>query len=606
MGPLSEDAVDLSIKFEQLVVDWLPEKLYLRRAQLAGGKSEEGNGFALWRRLHRDYKGQGQVIEYAGTQCLREYGRCKKLADTSQHIDGWYELFDEYGKELEHAHHMTRGMFLDIVPAELRTEILKEPKLNGAGHRELAAWCRNRVLVLTSEHLAEVRKKELTQRGRLNSLEPSGPSTEPPDFTDAPDWAKHLLALQTQAAAIPPVAAIQPPPRPSASARKSSPRRSSSPRVSLVPDWGNKCFHCGSDKHTREDCDKFKKMLSEAPCNKGKAKKDWKPPEGYKSAIGRARDAAKLALGQSTTRPKPKSKAAAKKKISALTQEEVDIDTASDSDFSDLGEIQALRPHRAAFASRAADKAQTSRVISNSICAVNKFSGLSEAQTYDVDMLESLNSWAHHVQVKSAPKKVTKRKPDPEVEQSTRFMLGKLPPSGQDIVVNSSKDADRVRPLPSSRKTLAKIVKRVSSSITLAEDERLCMVDSGAFTHAIDASRELPSHDVIPFGPNEHTPDGESACGSIIKCKGKVQTRGTVEGLSLDVQWSSMNVKVPILSVRKLVKDQHQVRFIENGGYIKNLRNGDRIPFFEFQGVYYLIMKILPPSSEPVFARPVP
>ena len=58
--------------------------------------------------------------------------------------------------------------------------------------------------------------------------------------------------------------------------------------------------------------------------------------------------------------------------------------------------------------------------------------------------------------------------------------------------------------------------------------------------------------------------------------------------------------------VQKLVKDQHQVRFIENGGYIKNLRNGDRIPFFEFQGVYYSIMKILPPSYEPVFARPVP
>ena len=162
LGPLNEDAADLAIKLEQVIVDWLPEKLYLRRAQLAGGKPEEGNGFAVWRRLHRDFQGTGQIVEYAGTQCLREYGKCKKLSDVAQHIDGWYELFDEYGKELEHAHHMTRGMFLDIIPTELRTEILKEPKLNASGHRELALWCRNRVIVLTAENLAEVKRSSLS------------------------------------------------------------------------------------------------------------------------------------------------------------------------------------------------------------------------------------------------------------------------------------------------------------------------------------------------------------------------------------------------------------------------------------------------------------
>ena len=143
LGPFNEDAVDLAIKFEQVLADWLPEKLYLRRDQLSGGKSEAGNGFAMWRRLHKDHVGDGEILEYAGTTVLREYGQCKKLSDVATHIDGWYELFDMYGKELEHAHKMTRGMFLDILPQELKTEILKEPKLNLAGHRALASWCRS-------------------------------------------------------------------------------------------------------------------------------------------------------------------------------------------------------------------------------------------------------------------------------------------------------------------------------------------------------------------------------------------------------------------------------------------------------------------------------
>ena len=619
IGPFNELATDLAVKFEQVIVDWIPEKLYLRRTQLAGGKAEEGNGFAVWRRLHREFKGEGQIIDYAGTQCLREYGKCKKLSEVSQHIDGWYELFDSYGKELEHAHHMTRGMFLDIIPAELRTEILKEPKLNNAGHRVLAEWCRNRVLVLTSEHLAEIRKKELTARGKIAGLqertedEPS--ESQEPDFTDAPSWAKHLFAMsQSQ-----PVAAVQPPPKKptGAAARRPSPRRSTSPgkRIELVPDWGNKCFHCGSDKHTRLQCEKFSKMLAEAACNKGKPKNEWKPPEGYKSAIGKARDAARLALkNQGAAKPKAKS---APRKVTPLLENVVpEIDDDSDSDFSDVGDIAVLR--RVPRASRATQalKALPTANTSHSICSLNSFDHLDELQTYDSEVLAALNSWAHKTRVKVTKK--TKTDPDPDVEKAVKFVEGNARPRKtnsvtQPTVVRTSKDLDLstgvVRPLPENKRTMSKIVKRVSNLVTLAADEKLVMVDSGAFTHAINAEEELPEHELIPIGPNERSPDGETACGGIMKCTGKIHTKGIVEGLGLDVQWSSMPVKVPILSVRKLVKDQHHVRFHDKGGYIKCLRTGARIPFFEHQGVYYLKMRFLPPISkpvEPLFSRQVP
>ena len=75
-----------------------------------------------------------------------------------------------------------------------------------------------------------------------------------------------------------------------------------------------------------------------AKANVGKARKDWKPPEGYKSALGRARDAAKAA------------EAKKKKKVAALSGDETE-DTASDSEddcqFSECGfRACALTRHR--------------------------------------------------------------------------------------------------------------------------------------------------------------------------------------------------------------------------------------------------------------------
>ena len=100
-----------------------------------------------------------------------------------------------------------------------------------------------------------------------------------------------------------------------------------------------KCFHCGGG-HSRDKCEKFKKMMADA--NVGKPKDQWKPPEGYKSAIGKARDAARIAQG---IKPKVKAKPAARRKVNSVVEND-DNDTASDSDFTE-GEgdrpIKALR-----------------------------------------------------------------------------------------------------------------------------------------------------------------------------------------------------------------------------------------------------------------------
>ena len=88
-----------------------------------------------------------------------------------------------------------------------------------------------------------------------------------------------------------------------------------------------------------------------------------------------------------------------------------------------------------------------------------------------------------------------------------------------------------------------------------------------------------------------------------MKRLGKVKTEGSVDGMPLSLSWDVMKVKVPIISVRKLVRDYHNVYFKRHGGYIKDLKTGNKLPLFEHQGVYYIKYKVNSPNTEPGFTR---
>ena len=175
------------------------------------------------------------------------------------------------------------------------------------------------------------------------------------------------------------------------------------------------------------------------------------------------------------------------------------------------------------------------------------------------------------------------------------------------FIIQCEKDVDKIAPMvtpvPAERRRIDRVLKQVAE-ITLEPGERLCLVDSGSFTHAIDAEEDLPEFDIIPLKESQQGKDGESASGDIMKRLGKVRTEGSVAGQPLNVSWDVMKVKVPILSVRKLVRDFHHVYFKQFGGYIKDLRSGNRLPFFEHQGVYYIKYKINSPESKSDFIRP--
>ena len=159
--------------------------------------------------------------------------------------------------------------------------------------------------------------------------------------------------------------------------------------------------------------------------------------------------------------------------------------------------------------------------------------------------------------------------------------------------------------LPSDPKKLLKAARKIGN-LELDEDEILVMIDSGSFLHAIDAEVELQGHLLEALEGRERARVAETNCGGILERLGVVRTTGFVNGDQVNVKWNHMKVKTPILSVRQLTRDGHEVYINQNGGWIKNLENGKMISFFEFQGVYYLKMKIAPPTSkadsEPLFS----
>ena len=106
----------------------------------------------MWRTLHKENQGSGDAVEYAGTEALKEYGRCDRIADLSGHMDGWLSMLNRYGAELQYAPRMVRSMFLDIIPKDMETEIAKNKRLKGADHVELMEYCRNKCEMMLTEN----------------------------------------------------------------------------------------------------------------------------------------------------------------------------------------------------------------------------------------------------------------------------------------------------------------------------------------------------------------------------------------------------------------------------------------------------------------------
>ena len=99
-----------------------------------------------------------------------------------------------------------------------------------------------------------------------------------------------------------------------------------------------------------------------------------------------------------------------------------------------------------------------------------------------------------------------------------------------------------------------------------------------------------------------------TAGGHELKNEGRVRVEATVNGESFPIPFQNMQVDVPILSVRKYVRNGWKFGFDEEGGYMKNKLNSKTFKFIEADGAYWIKMKIQTPDSSllpvPGFIRP--
>ena len=84
---------------------------------------------------------------------------------------------------------------------------------------------------------------------------------------------------------------------------------------------------------------------------------------------------------------------------------------------------------------------------------------------------------------------------------------------------------------------------------------------------------------------------------------------GSIDGVDVEIVWDHRKVSTPILSVRKLVRDGNEVHIDKRGGHIRNLATGKSMKVHNFQGVYYLRMKVTSGTDngsnhQPGFHRP--
>ena len=75
------------------------------------------------------------------------------------------------------------------------------------------------------------------------------------------------------------------------------------------------------------------------------------------------------------------------------------------------------------------------------------------------------------------------------------------------------------------------------------------------------------------------------------------------------VPFQNMNVDVPIISVKKYLRNGYDFHFTEEGGYMRCRLNNRTFHFIEAEGAYWIKLKIQnPDSAHPVstgFSRPL-
>ena len=554
---------ELSERLETFLCMWVSDKIYGRRVQLAGGESQQGNGFEIWRKLYLEHHGGAEAVKLGGIRRLQEWPKCKDASHLAQHLDSWLECLETHNQELMHAPNILRSMILGIIPTDYEDEILVRPEI--VSYLDIVDFCKRRLTYRRQKELSELTRRPPNE-ARINALK----GDEGADDEKMPSWAMKLFK------AIPKVPAPHPAPRPakpesrgrqeeeedsiSAAIRAASP---SSRRAFNLKFRFNGCWHCGEKGHSRKPnpakgitgCPKFKKL---------KQQHGGGPPQGYKGAYEKARDAAWEKF--------QKTKGGKVNMLEADESEpEDDKSEYSDNDGEIIFSLRGNGEQPPSFAHQ------------------NAFEALDDGEEeMDDEVINHFAKWAHKVQ----RAKQSAQKDDPP--KTVRIT------SLQELDTQMAIDP-RLAALPiHSKKLSRKIRKLESQQFQLEDDEMLCLVDTGSSLHAADAEIHFPEYlkTVKPSSASRRGHAATSAGGHRLENLGKFTVNAVTDGQDVKVPFNHMKVKIPILSVREMMSKGSYMTLTEDGGKIVNQNIGRCVNFFVHDDLWYMKFKVKPPNEQ--------
>ena len=578
------NAWDLSTMVESFLVDYFPRSMYNHRVQLSGG--EMGNGFEMWRRLFIDFQGGSTAVEFGGVRRLQEFPKCTSLSKLSEHLDDWTDVLATYGSELEHCPRLLRNMVLSIIPKNLEDEILDQgddPKFRT--YVDIIQWCKRKVITLRTKELSELSRKP-PGASRVNALrqhddEPNARTTDdtPPPLSWEGMKKEIVAVLRESIGQTNHQAPVSPPPQVHAVTREQrkgdkGKGRGKSPSTKF---FFKGCWHCGKEepKHNRQNCPLFEAILKRA--NPGVSdRKLMKLPDGYKGAYEKAREAAGL-----TNK---------KKRLNMLDDEDVDD---SDSDFENEsplpGRLCALRtsqievpppqPHPEARQPRSYRD-----VLAGPATDKSRFQALAQEDVGSLDQhdVDSLNGWSVKVSRKAS-------------RQSKPIEVPRMKSESETFTIQSERALDEllsryphIAAIPGSHKKIRKILRSMPDELVCADDEVVYLVDSGSTINAAWIEKHFPSYaHLIQKTPASLRGDtATTAGGQKLVNKGRCSVHGMVDGHEFPIAFKDMETELPILSVRKMVKRNNEVKFKKSGGFIRNRDTGRVLKFHEHESIF--------------------
>ena len=147
-------------------------------------------------------------------------------------------------------------------------------------------------------------------------------------------------------------------------------------------------------------------------------------------------------------------------------------------------------------------------------------------------------------------------------------------------------------------------------------DEMICLEDSGSNLNGIDVAKVVPEYlpHRVNSEANKRGGDATCASGTVLEPEGQVKVQVEAGGQEFEIGFCYIKTHMPILSVRRMVKNKNRILSEDYGGHIEGLETGTRIPFFQHDGVHFLKLKIEKPATpSPVrrksptgFAKPGP